>query len=293
MAAVALPPRLLSLWQPLRAFYQKHAAYAPPVVLALALVLMPAPFARLFWGMFPAGAWQPLPVPVSSGQKSFSIDSLIAGQWFGSYAVAAPSAAQAASAPDTALNLTLLGILYGQSESQSLALISKEANDEAPYKVGVDVSPGVRLQAIFPDRVILSRNGQLETLRLDKNQPSNADVPVQASTEGAMNPVTAQMLTQIRNEVAVNPNKASTYIRLQPMTDGAFRGYRIYPGQDTSVFAAAGLRPGDIVTAVNGQALGDQQQDMAKLEQLQAATQLTLTINRDGQNQNISLNLGN
>ena len=83
--------------------------------------------------------------------------------------------ADLAAAPDTNLNLTLLGILSNGSndkDSRSRALISAQGGEEKPYSVGDDVSRGVQLTAIFPDRVILNRNGKLETLRLDKESTS-------------------------------------------------------------------------------------------------------------------------
>jgi hypothetical protein len=37
--------------------------------------------------------------------------------------------------------------------------------------------------------------------------------------------------------------------------NGEIRGYRVYPGSDRSVFASLGLRPGDLVTEIDGQPL--------------------------------------
>lgn len=77
-----------------------------------------------------------------------------------------------ASLPDTSLNLTLLGILYvehatGVSPS-TRALIKSPTMEEKKYHAH-EVLPGdVTIVAIYPDRVILERQGGLETLRLPK-----------------------------------------------------------------------------------------------------------------------------
>jgi general secretion pathway protein C len=39
--------------------------------------------------------------------------------------------------------------------------------------------------------------------------------------------------------------------------NGEIRGYRVYPGSDRSAFASLGLRPGDLVTEIDGQPLTD------------------------------------
>src|SRR3546814_10784307 len=68
------------------------------------------------------------------------------------------------------------------------------------------ITNGVSLQAIFPDRVILSRSGTLETLKLNKEAPTTAMAPPPTPSvpTGA-----AQMLSNIRDEVLNDPSKAS------------------------------------------------------------------------------------
>jgi len=39
--------------------------------------------------------------------------------------------------------------------------------------------------------------------------------------------------------------------------NGEIQGYRVYPGSDRLVFRSLGLRPGDLVTAIDGQPLTD------------------------------------
>lgn len=77
------------------------------------------------------------------------------------------------TAPDTSLNLKLLGILYFNSSNNSTgssdsarALIVGPNMEEKGFRVQ-DILPGnVQIVAIYPDRVILKRNDKFETLRL-------------------------------------------------------------------------------------------------------------------------------
>ncbi len=100
------------------------------------------------------------------------------------------------------------------------------------------------------------------------------------------------MLTSIRDKLLTDPSKASDYIRIQPANiDGQQRGYRIYPGRDRSVFNGAGLRPGDLVTSINGVGLDDPARALQMLGELSSANSLTVMVERGGTPQAITVNL--
>ena len=72
---------------------------------------------------------------------------------------------------------------------------------------------------------------------------------------------------------------------------GVMRGYRIYPGRNRGIFSTAGLRPGDLVTAVNGVELDDPAKSLQLLGDLSQASNLSVTIERGGNQQTINVNL--
>ena len=91
-----------------------------------------------------------------------------------------------------------------------------------------------------------------------------------------------------------NPSKAQDYIRVQPAPDASGNGqlgYRIFPGRDQTVFKAAGLHPGDVVTSVNGVQLDDPAKSLQLLSDLSQANQVTLTVQRGGESQTVNVNL--
>ncbi|HSW13099.1 MAG TPA: type II secretion system protein GspC [Solimonas sp.] len=278
--------------------YERHGRWLPPALNLLLVALIAMLLAQLLWTLVPRpenAAWQPAPVqpapsamPASRGPVS--VDALIAAQLFGSYQ-AAPESADLDNAPDTRLNLTLLGILAGRGTKDSRALISDGAGEEKPYAIGDDVDRGVVLEAIYPDRVVLMRNGKAETLRLNKDQPSAA-VAGNPVTESAASSGTATTLTAVRDQVLQDPSRASEYIRVQPASQGGqMRGYRIYPGRDRELFNNAGLRPGDVVTAVNGIELDNAQKALQMLNDLSRASNFSLTVDRGGQMQTVNITL--
>lgn len=268
--------------------YERHVRWLIPAVQLLLLMAIAIAAARLVWSLVPtpqSARWQPAPVQAANSTQDAGpkLDVILGARLFGVYQ---PQASNLDAAPDTNLNLSLLGIFAGTRKEESRALIGQPNGDERPYSIGQDVVNGVNLQAIFADRVVLSRNGQLETLRLDKDKPS-------AAFTGESSPAAngAPSLAQVRQELLSDPNKAAEYIRVQPVNiGGQMKGYRVYPGQNQSLFNNAGLHPGDLVTSVNGIQLSDTQKAMQMLSDLSKAGSANLVIDRGGQPQTINVN---
>ncbi len=283
---------------------ERHGRWLPRIATVVLTILLARLLAQFVWLWVPvpeSAQWKPAPVAATatpaSAPKGPDAQLIASAHLFGDYQAPADAGlAQMDKAPDTRLALTLLGILAADEDRGSRALIGDSGGEEKPYAIGDKVPGGVNLQAIFPDRVILSRNGQLETLRLDKDKPG---APLAASvsrgTGGApgstVTAETAEMLAKVRDQLLQDPAKASDYIRVQPANiGGEQRGYRIYPGRDRSVFNQAGLRPGDIVTSVNGVQLNDPAQALQMLADLSQASTLNLTVERGGNPQTLTVN---
>ena len=71
----------------------------------------------------------------------------------------------------------------------------------------------------------------------------------------------------------------------------------MYPGRDRRQFAALGLRPGDLIKDIDGQSLTDPTQAMQIFQSLGTASQVSVTVERNGQPEVIvlktdQLNLG-
>ncbi|MEB3736428.1 type II secretion system protein N [Halopseudomonas pachastrellae] len=78
------------------------------------------------------------------------------------------------NAPDTKLSWTLKGVLSDPDPARSAAILVTQGQPEKLYRVGASLPGQVRLEQVLPDRVMLMRDGQLETLRLKRNQSAGA-----------------------------------------------------------------------------------------------------------------------
>lgn len=288
--------------QKLTQAYERHGRQLPPLVNLLLLALIAATLARLVWTLVPVpeeARWRPAPVAPAqpapqAANPALDLQRLSGANLFGSYEAVPEAGADLDNAPDTRLNVTLIGILAGNGVEDSRALIADGSGEEKPYAVGDDLARGVTVEAIFADRVILMRNGKAETLRLNKDQPGSSAVASTTPTDtgAAMDSGAAATLGAARDQIMQDPSRASEYIRVQPASvNGQLRGYRIYPGRDRELFNSVGLRPGDVVTAVNGIELDNAQKALQMLNDLSRASNFVLTVERGGQAQTVNVSL--
>jgi general secretion pathway protein C len=189
---------------------------------------------------------------------------------------------------ETALALTLKGIMASSGDTLSIAIIADNRDEEKIYSIGDTVAAGATLHAVYAEQVVLNRNGTLEALKLPKDFPKTA-APARRSQTGVQRSTTASPTSNarsIQNVVAQNVTKLADVIRPTPyFVGGQQQGYRVYPGRDRKKFAALGLRPGDLIKDIDGAALTDPQQAMQIFENLGSTDQVSVTVERNGQPQ--------
>lgn len=218
-------------------------------------------------------------------RPTLRVPDIVAAHLFGD---AAPTPADG-NAPQTAVQLVLAGVLAVADPKRGLAIIGPSAAAARLYPVGGAVPGGVKLYSVYPDRVLLDRDGSIESLLLPKKALASAPPPPVAS--GALNP--GQRLAALAQ---ANGALLGGLVRATPVINpsgGKFSGFRIFPGGRASIasFTQLGLRPGDLVTAVNGTQLDDANRGNEILQTLSSASSATLTVLRNGQSQELNLNL--
>ena len=223
-------------------------------------------------------------------QSGYDVGAIQQGQLFGSAAPAASGAAPATSAP-----LVLGGVMASEDEKKGYALIGSSGSATRVYGIGASIPGGMTLHAVYPDRVVLSRGGVLETLALPR-QPSTSSVaapppPLPASPNVAIaSGSPADRISRIATE---NPGLIGQVLRAQPvLANGQQRGFRVFPAPNqTTAFARIGLRAGDLVTHINGTPLDDPQRGAEILSTLSSATEARVTVVRNGRQEDVTLNL--
>lgn len=214
---------------------------------------------------------------------------------FGQFqAVATAEPEQPVEAPETRLNMKLQAVLARGDDGTGFAIISRGGSQASAFSVGDDIFNQATLSAVYRDRVILDRNGQLETLRYEREATSQLlqvnDEPIAEDSSLRETIDQAQQRVDRGEDVQAQVEQMVSYVQQRANSDpqglldevgleATGSGYQVT--QNARQLAMAGLRPGDVVTAVNDQPVGNIGQDQALLNQiLQTGGELKIQIQR-------------
>jgi general secretion pathway protein C len=272
----------------------------PPTVSLLLVILIAWQMSRMIWMLVPGSAIGdavPLPdsLPESASAQNNSTDvTSIAGTHIFGVADAEESVPLALAEPDDDLadtrlvNLTLNGTVASEIPNYSIAIISDGGEDQEVYIIGDSVGNNTTLHAVYADRVVLNEKGVLTNLKLPREFK---DMPAgsirRTTTTTRQRPDNSQSIKAV---VTQNLTKLTDVIRPTPYrVEGKQVGFRVYPGRDRRKFSALGLRPGDIIKDIDGKALTDASQAMQVFQSLGTSEQVTVTIERAGKSESLTL----
>ncbi len=202
---------------------------------------------------------------------------------------AAPAARQdGANAPQTSMPLVLTGTIAGNDPQNGLAILGQTAQTAKVYAVGDSLPGGPKLHSVYSDRVVIDRDGQLESVALPHQvNAGNAPPPSSAVLQSENSSI-----ERMRRMITEQPGLLADVMRPQPVMDhGKMNGFRVYPGRDRMAFMRLGLRPGDQVIAINGTPLDDRDRGEQILHTLGSSSEAHVTVIRNGQQQDLALNI--
>jgi general secretion pathway protein C len=249
---------------------------AVPAAAALAALLW------LSWALA-QGTWrivQPSgPAVLRGAADEVDLGVLPRSQLFG--APASPQAAE--SLAPTNLNLTLTGVMARPVGGCALVIV--QGQPESAFCAGEDLTPGVRLDTVERDRIVILRNGARETVPLkDLDKHANLIAPpapgpiVQPGSTGAAVVDRKQLQQQMGK-----PEFLSQAL-IVPNPEGGFLVRQIQPG---SLYEKLGLRPGDVIRNVNGQALTSMEDVMKLYQQFGTAQRVLVEVQRQGRSETL------
>ncbi|WP_429032213.1 GspC family type II secretion system variant ExeC [Aeromonas veronii] len=253
------------------------------------LVMLAQQSAALTWRLLTLASpqtsqpWQPSAVAVS-GQSNprLELGEVSRLALFGkAIPKAQAKAAVAANAPRTQLNAQLNGVLASSDPAKSIAIIAMSGIQNS-YGVG-DMIDGTqaRIRQVYPDRVIIERDGRDETLMLDGEEYGKPLPQTNATPLGSL-----------RSELMADPGKITDYLNISPVqVDGRMAGYRLNPGSNPEFFNQSGLQTNDLAISINGLDLRDNMQAMQAMQQMAGATEMTVTVERQGEQFDIYVRL--
>jgi general secretion pathway protein C len=271
-------------------------ANGPRLVSLVLAALIAAQLAQIAIFSFVKPVKSPQPVLTATAARpqhpTLHIQNVISAHLFGVAAVNG-GAQDPANAPQSSANLLLAGTIATQDPKHGVAIISDGGGPSKVYSVGDRVG-GASLHSVYLDHVILDRSGALETLQLPRQLLVGNRGAAAAIRRPGVDPRTAAAVDNIRHMVQQDPGILDQVMRTVASYDnaaGKLRGFRAYPGRNRQIFGKLGLKAGDLVTAINGTALDDPQRSQEVFNTIQTSDRVTVTVERGGQKQDITLNI--
>lgn len=312
--APAAPFSFRDLWRSLLGS-ERRLGQLRNLSVILLIVLLAQASARFTWALFtPVPQLAPAGVALvetraasrangsSPAEAAARAEKLAALHLFGRAEPQPTDAAATAAlleAPETTLSLTLKGLLATTSSERGWAVIAEKGRrgQDSVYVHGDTVPGNATIEAIFVDRVILRRAGQLETLYLegrDEKQQVSAVEPRRPATTAAQRrtpapaaPAGRQLSRSYVDQTLANLPDLAREVEIHIHNPaGGRQGFRLVAPQGASSFLEnLGLQSGDILYEVNGIPLSDAGAAMVAFEQLRDAPNIHLVFERDGAQQ--------
>jgi len=300
---------IIASWQelPWNEIKRKANEHLPKFIFVLLVILLTQTLAELTWSFFTPpekvntfAASSSLKQIHSTETKS-NLSHVSTYHLFGNAKKHVLVQQKVIDAPETRLRLDLKGVFASTKANEALAIIASSKGKDKTYRIGDKVVGGAVLHAVYDDRVILKRNGKLETLSLPKSKVDSKTFyskPSVNNTRASANNVISslpsqsqsQQLRKMRDTLLNDPAKIWQQIRINPvMKNGQVQGYTL-AHNDQKLMKALNLRKTDIITAVNGQSLSDPATLYGLMGSISDQPTLELSIERDGQPQVIRLN---
>ena len=148
------------------------------------------------------------------------------------------------------------------------------------FEVNERVFDKAILKEVFPEKVILDRDGSIETLELEDGLPSASDGDSNIQANNGSFTVPEDEVTQALANLPVllSQARAVPYFR-----NGQSIGMRLYAIKAGSLYEKLGLKNSDIIKQINGSPVNDPTKALKLFEDLKSQRQIGIQVEREGQ----------
>jgi general secretion pathway protein C len=252
----------------------------PAAVTVAALLALCWTLAQGTWRAFQPTS--PVVARAGSGDRN-DLRTLASVQLFGRAAPRGP-AAEASVAPSN-LNMTLTGV--AAREKSGCALVIVQGQPEAAFCAGDEISPGVRLDSVQRDRIVIVRGGAREAV-LMKDAEATPGVPAAAAAASPPPMVQSagdrQIVDRRQLQQQLGRPEFLGQAVIVPSPGGGFLVREMQPG---SLYEKLGLRPGDVIRTVNGQPVSSMDDVMRLYQQFGSAERVQVDVQRGGRSESL------
>ena len=214
----------------------------------------------------------------AGGAELTDLRALANAQLFGRAAPSRSPAAEASVAPSN-LNMTLTGVAVRASGGCALVIV--QGQPESAFCSGEELSPGVRLDTVQRDRIVIVRNGAREAVFM-KDAEGAAAVPPPPIVQSVG--TDRQLVDRRQLQQQLGRPEFLNQALIVPNPDGGFLVRQVQAG---SLYEKLGLRPGDVIRNVNGQPLTSMDDVMRLYQQFGTAQRVLVDVQRQGRSETL------
>ncbi len=203
----------------------------------------------------------------------------------------------------TPLNLTLVGTVF--RAKNALAIIKNGSAQPKIYKQGDSITPGVLLNSVAKDYVLIERGGKLEKILIkfkyiSPNAKSNrktidlgaGDFKPKTSATSKLSSTQKRRLSGFFKEASSKPEGLLSLISIMPnFSDGKLAGFKLKSGKEKRLFKDLGFKESDIVTRINDITLDNLPASFQVTKLLKQTKNFDIYLDRQGEQHIITINL--
>jgi general secretion pathway protein C len=255
----------------------------PDAVTLLALALLCWVLARWTWVLLAPAAPVVVPATPAPVDIQAALDEILRARLFSGKA-----AGEAPIAGTARRDVQLAGVFATAPQGRGWAVLQLEGKAQQVAANGTEIAPGLLLDQVFGDHVVVTREGTRERIDLARRvaaAPQQAPVfglNVQQRGTGDYAFSRAELDRELRN-----PGQLSNLGGLSVSAEAGVRIERAPPG---SLAERLGLRPGDLIRSVNGQQI-QSDEDLRRLYEQFNQTRQTAWVIFEGRRNDTPLRL--
>ena len=249
---------------------------------AALILILAVQAARLVWLFL-----EPVPAPpsIAAPPAAPQVDYSVFQRFDAFFRTGGQSSLAEATAAE-ASQMRLYGVRSDGAGGGS-AIIGLPDGRQVSVAVGEPVEPGLVLQAVAPDHVVMARGSSLSRLIFSEVPMGAAAPPPPPPTPQTVRPETAAPAAA--TAVSASPADIAASAGLRPRMKGLRVDGFTLTGRAEGPLAAAGLRTGDVVVAVDGQRLDSPARVAGLRDRLSGRSAVDVRIERDGVEQTLTL----
>jgi general secretion pathway protein C len=255
----------------------------PDAVTLLALALLCWVLARWTWVLFAPAVPVVVPAPPAPIDLQAAVDEILRARLFAGH-----PGGEAPAASTARRDVQLAGVFATAPQGRGWAVLQLEGKAQQVAASGVEIGPGLVLDQVFGDHVIVTRQGSRERIDLARR----VVVAPQAAPVFGLN-----VLQRGTGDYAFSRTELDRALRepgqlgnLGALSVSAGAGVRIERAPPGSLPERLGLRAGDVIRSVNGQQIQNDD-DLRRLYEQFNQTRQTAWVVFEGRRNDAPLRL--